>query len=192
MPNDFMHWSYQHPDHLTLDDFENNNTALNTAGGSVSFPGSLTVTEGSIGSCSFHPFTNGTGGVTWVGAGDIYESDVPAADKDVSAYSHLSFRVTQVPDGGVLNPVDTDKTLIVRLVDGDGDSRKALTVDFRDIPYPYERSATNRPCEMKNVRIPLRTFAMNNSGVDLDDIDRVEIEFPGTGKVAIDEVQFTQ
>ncbi|MCB1036856.1 MAG: hypothetical protein KDD47_23725, partial [Acidobacteria bacterium] len=192
MPNDSMHWSYQHPDHLTADDYENGNTTLNTLAGGVSYPGSLSVSEGSVGSCSFHPSSNGTAGVTWTGAGDIYESVLPVGQRDVSGYSHLSFRVTQVPDGGTLNPVGADKTLIVRLVDGDGDSRKALTSDFRDIPYPYERSATNRPCQMKGVRIPLRTFAMNNSGVDLDDIVRVEIEFPGTGKVAIDDLQFTQ
>ena len=35
MPNDEMHWSYQHPTRQTLDDYENLNTAANTLGGTV-------------------------------------------------------------------------------------------------------------------------------------------------------------
>ncbi len=39
----------------------------------------------------------------------------------------------------MLNPVNQSKNLIVRLIDGGGNARKAMTIDFRDIPYPYER-----------------------------------------------------
>ncbi len=190
MRNDMMHWSYQHDDRKTLDDFQGTpNTFVNSLGGTVSYPGSVTVTEGGFGSCSSHSTQGGT--LSWSTSGDEYESELPSGQWDVSAYSHLSFRVTQILSG-TLNPVGQDKNLIVRIVDGDGDFRKVHTVDFRDIPYPYERTPSNRPCVMKTVRIPLRTFAMNNSDVDLDDIRKVVIELPSTGYVGIDEVQFSQ
>ncbi len=192
MPNDQMHWSYQHPTHKVLDDFENSNVALNTLGGAALFPGSLSATEASVGTCSFHPSSNGTARISWTAAGDIYESQLPIGQRDVSAYSHLTFRVTQMHDNGVLNPINQEQNLIVRLVDGGGNYRKVLTVDFRDIPYPYQRYSSTYPCQMKSVRIPLRNFTMNNSGVDLTDIVRVEIEFPATGKIAIDDLQFTK
>lgn len=192
MPNDKMHWSYQHPTNKVLDDFENGNVALNTLGGTTSYPGSLTVSEGSVGSCSYHPLSNGTARFSWNSASDIYESHLPVGQRDVSPYSHLTFRITQKHDNGVLNPINQSKNLIVRLFDGGGNNRKVMTVDFRDIPYPYERSTTNYPCQMKGVRVPLRNFTMNNSGVDLTNIVRVEIEFPGTGLVSIDDLQFTK
>ncbi len=192
MPNEEMHWSYQHPDRQTMDDYENNNVATNTLGGTVTYPAGVTVSEGGIGSCSFHDGSNGSGVVSWITDQDTYVSDVPTADQDVSQYSHLSFRITQVPDGGTLNPVDQDQKVLVRLVDTAGNQRWALTSEFRQIPYPYERSLSNRPCQMKTVRIPLRTFEMNNSDVDLTAIDRVEIILPDTGKVGIDDLHFTQ
>ena len=147
------------------------------------------MAEGDIGSCSFHDNSNDSGVVSWVTDQETYVSNVPTANQDVSAYTHLSFRVTQMVDS--LNPVDQDQEVLVRLVDTDGDQRWALTSEFRQIPYPYERTATNRPCQMKTVRIPLRTFEMNNSDVDLDIIDRVEFILPDTGKVGIDDLHFT-
>jgi hypothetical protein len=42
------------------------------------------------------------------------------------------------------------------------------------------------------VRIPLRAFTMNASGVDLIDIRQVVLAFPGTGVVGIDEIEFTK
>ncbi len=74
MPNKFMHWSYQHPTHRVLDDFENGNVALNTLGGTAVFPGSLTVTEGGVPSCSFHSWNNQTSEMTWLAGGDIYKA----------------------------------------------------------------------------------------------------------------------
>lgn len=193
MPNDQMHWSYQHPGQKVLDDFENGNVATNTLGGATTVVGSLALTEGSVGTCSHHPTTNGSGGLTWTAAGDLYETELPVGQRDVSMFSHLSFRVTQKHDNGVLNPIGQEKNVIVRLFDGGGDNRKVLTVDFREIPYPWERntSASGYKCQMKGVRIPLRNVTMNNSGVDLSDIVKVQIEFPGTGKISIDDLQFT-
>lgn len=193
MPNDQMHWSYQHPGQKVLDDFENGNAALNTLGGAATVTGSLALTESSVGSCGYHPGTNGSAGLSWTTAGDLYETELPPGQRDVSAFTHLSFRVTQKHDSGVLNPVGQEKNVIVRLFDGNGDNRKVMTVDFREIPYPWQRntSAAGYKCQMKGVRIPLRNFTMNNSGVDLTDIVKVQIEFPGTGKISIDDLQFT-
>jgi hypothetical protein len=189
LPNAMMHWSYQHDDRRTLDDYQGApNPFVNSLGGSVSVSGSATITEGGFGACSNHLTQSGRLG--WSTTGDEYESELPAGQWDVSQYGYLSFRVTQIPDS--LNPVGQEKNLIVRIVDGDGDFRKVHTVDFRTIPYPYERSLSSRPCQMKTVRIPLRNFTMNNSDVDLDDLRKVIVELPDTGYVGIDDLHFTQ
>lgn len=192
MPNQYMHWSYQHPTQKVLDDFENGNTTLNTLGGAVSLAGGPTVSEGGIPFCALHSWNENTGGVAWSASGGIYASTLPVGQRNVSGFTHLTFRVAQVSDGGGLNPVGQSKNLIVRLVDAGGNARKVMTVDFRDIPYPYERSPGWDVCQMKSVRIPLRNFTMNISGVDLSNLLRVEIELPGTGQIAVDDLQFTK
>lgn len=199
---DMMHWGYQDPVRLTVDDYQQGmpgSITTNSLGGSVSLtPGFATSAEtsfGAGGSPSDPCFYHQTWGVK-LGWNSLqsYESTLPAAQQDVSMYTHLSFRITQVPDGGTLNPVGSPKNLRVNLQDADGD--KALwdldTDDFTPIPYPYQRSAVDAQCQMKMVRIPLQNFTMNNSGVDLNKIQKVVIRFPGTGLVGIDDIQFSK
>ena len=66
------------------------------------------------------------------------------------------------------------------------------TDDFTPVPYPYLRSPTSGQFQLKTVRIPLRNFTMNNSGVDLDRIAKVEIILQSSGLVGIDDVQFSK
>jgi len=40
------------------------------------------------------------------------------------------------------------------------------------------------------VRIPLRNFAMNNSGVDLTNIVKITIRTEGAGEIGIDDIEF--
>jgi len=189
MPNNAMHWSYQHPDRKTVDDYENLDVWTNTLSGAVGFFGTPFL-EGNIGSCSFHENNNDSGVLTWVTSNESYTSVLPSSEKNVSMYTHISFRITQVHPY-INNPVGLDKEVKVYL-HSSSNSRWALSSDFRRIPYPYERSLTSRPCQMNTVRIPLKAFTRNNSGVDLTDIVELEIIFLGTGKVGIDDLHFTK
>ena len=123
-----------------------------------------------------------------------YESNLPAAKQDISSYTHLAFRVTQVGNSATLNPVGSTKNLKVNLLDTDGDSAMwdLDTNDFTDILYPYQRTSTSNQWQMKTIRIPLQNFTMNNSGVDLDRIEKIIIKFQGTGLIGIDDIQFTK
>ncbi len=197
MRNDMIHWGYQDADRLTVDDFEQSphNINSNSLGGAVTLsPGFSAALEEFLNPSLGNQFYHQTWGVRlgW-NASKSYESNLPAANQNVSAYTHLSFRVTQIDDSGSLNPIGNPKNLKVNLRDTDGDS--ALwdldTNDFTDIPYPYRRTATSTQWQMKTVRIPLQNFTMNNSGVDLDKIEKIIINFQSTGLVGIDDVQFT-
>ena len=189
MPNDAMYWSYQHPDRKTVDDYENLDVWTNTLSGAANFLGTPFL-EGDIGYCSFHENNNDSGVLTWVTSNESYESLLPLIEQDVSSYTHISFRIAQVHPH-IDNPVGLDREVKVYLYSS-SNSRWALSSDFSQIPYPYERSSTSRPCQMNTVRIPLKAFTRNNSGVDLTAIEKVKIEFLAAGKVGIDDLHFTK
>ncbi len=198
MRNDMMHWSYQDPVRLVVDDFEQaphaGGLSTNTLGESVAVSGVLPVTD-EIELRSFNGFFHDTWGARlgWNGNGR-YTSHLPAALQDVSPYTHLAFRVSQIIDGGVANPVGQPKNIMVNVEDTDGDQAMwdLHTDDFTPIPYPYLRTSTTGQFQLKTVRIPLRNFTMNNSGVDLDRITKVEIILQGAGLVGIDDLQITK
>jgi hypothetical protein len=198
---DMMHWSYQDAVRLRVDDFQQGMPgaiATNSLNGPVTLsPGFTQSAETSFGAggapsdpCFYHQ----TWGVKlgWNSA-QTYASELPAGQQDVKAYTHLSFRVTQIPDA-LLSPVGSPKNLQVNLQDTDGDSAAwdLDTDDFTPIPYPYQRAVGNVQCQMKTVRIPLRSFTKNNSAVELDKIQKVVIKFPGTGLVGIDDIHFSK
>jgi hypothetical protein len=43
---------------------------------------------------------------------------------------------------------------------------------------------------MNGVRIPLRNFTQNNSGVNLTDIVKITIRTEGSGEIGIDDIEF--
>jgi hypothetical protein len=70
------------------------------------------------------------------------------------------------------------------------------TDQFDPIPHPYERSggwcgtSCSNQAQMTGVRIPLRNFTMNNSGVDLTNIVKITIRTEGSGEIGIDDIEF--
>lgn len=189
MRNDMTHWSYQDASRRTLDDFQDASATVNTLGGAVTLSG-LAQASQSPTALGFHQTTVMTLG--WNSATATYTSAIPTAQNDVSAYTHLSFRISQIaPDP--LNPPGGAQGVIVRLSDTASSYRTSETRGFTPIPYPYQRGSSYAHA-MKTVRIPLRAFTLNNSGVDLTDIATVSIEFDSasTGRIAIDDLAFTQ
>lgn len=207
MPNDFVFWTYQDAQRKALDNFEQTplNAAANTLGGAVTAPGFTLFEERLLNnSSSDYPpgfpsdaqFFHDTLGLKlgW-GAAQTYTSELPAGQRDVSAFTHLTLRaakrVTGAPGAGP--GVD----LQVNLEDGAG--HKALwdlsTSQFDRIPHPFARSGGNCPActnqaQMVGVRIPLRNFTQNNSQVDLADVVRVTIKTVGAGEIGLDDIEF--
>ena len=143
--------------------------------------------------------------LSWTGNA-TYKSNIPSAHKDISSYKFLCFRAAKAPP---LDATETDPIILyVNLEDNSGN--KALwnlnTDQFDHIPHPYRKRIPDlnnliRPVDiggdpvdmisLTTVRIPLKNFTMNNSGVNLTDIKRVIIKFSGSGEIGIDDLEFT-
>jgi len=186
MNNDVIRWSYQDPNRMTVEDFEtgppgNNKNSLN---GQYTFdPQFLTTIEDDFDTDSRHITVKLE--LSWDQTALEYENELPVAHRDVTPWTHLAVRVMQFIDP--LNPVGTAETLRVKLVDGNDIYRVVWTDDFESIPYP-----DNNISQMKTVRLPLKSFAQNNSGVDLTDIRKIIIKVQGTGSIALDDLQITR
>ena len=114
-------------------------------------------------------------------------------------YSHLTFRVgKKVLAAGGSGP---DVSLLVQLTDGLGHTAlwPQRTDQFERIPYPYpgmravfQFGMPPNPAQMTGVRIPLRNFTMNNSGVLLNDIVSITFTTEGADEIAIDDIEVGQ
>jgi hypothetical protein len=117
---------------------------------------------------------------------------VPAAQQDASGFEALSFRVAQTNSGA--NPVSGNQDFQVELVSG-GASKAVYASRFGAIPKPYDHPffAQNHNV-MTTIRIPLHSFIMNNSGVNLSSIDTIRIRFLGpiTGEIYVDDIEFSR
>lgn len=202
MRNDLLFWTYQDPERKALDNFEQMplNAAANTLGGAAAGPGFTLIEERLLNWNSTdyagglpldNRFFHDTIGLKlgW-GSGQTYTTDIPAGQRDVSAFTHLTFRVAKRVPGP--NPgTGPDVNLYVNIEDGAGN--KALwdlrTDQFDRIPHQYN-AGQGVQSQMNGVRVPLRNFTQNNSDVDLTDVVRVIIRTEGSGEVGIDDVEF--
>jgi len=186
LQNDALRWSYQDPNRVTVEDFDtgppgNNKNSLN---GQYTFdPLFLTTDEDDWDTDSLH--TTFKLELSWDLSGLEYENEIPVAHRDFTPWTHLALRVMQFQDA--LNPVNAQTKLRVKLVDGNDNYRVVWTDDFESIPYP-----DNNVSQMKTVRLPLKSFAQNNSGVDLGDIRKIIITVQNTGSIALDDLHVTR
>jgi hypothetical protein len=206
MANQFVFWTYQDGDRKALDNFEQTplNAAQNTLLGSVTAPGFTTFEERLLNNGGTdYPgvlptdtqFFHDTLGLklAWA-APQTYTTNIPAGI-DVSAYTHLTLRAAKKVGGAPMaGPV---VNLLVNVQDGGGHTGmwNIRTDQFDPIPHPYLRSggwcaACTNQALLVGVRIPLRNFTMNNSGVDLTNIVRVTIITEGSGEIGIDDIEF--
>jgi hypothetical protein len=201
MRNDVTFWTYQSGQRNALDNFEQvpANAGLNTLGGAVTAPGFTTFAErlltagGSIYTGPLPPtdsaFYHDTLGLRlgW-NAAQTYTSQLPAGQRDVSAYTHLTFRAAKRPAVAGTGP---DMSVEVNIKDGAGNTAlwPIPSSQFDRIPHPYN-SGFGVQAQMVGVRIPLRNFTQNNSQVDLTDIVEVTIRTQGTDEAGIDDIEF--
>jgi hypothetical protein len=126
-------------------------------------------------------WTAGTAQVTYT---------VPVAQRDVSGFEVLSFRVAQTNSAD--NPVSGDQDFQVELAGG-GRTKATYAGNFGRIPKPYDRGGWSQNV-MFTVRIPLHSFIMNNAGVTLNNVDTVRFRFtsPVKGEIYVDDVEFSR
>jgi hypothetical protein len=202
MPNDFVFWSYQDENRKAVDNFEQTplNAAVNTLNGAVTAPGftafeerllnhdSTDYTGGFMADSSFYHDTLGVK-LAWA-APQTYTTVIPAGQGDVSMYTHLTLRVAKKVTGAPTTGPGVN--LFINIEDGNG--KKALwdlrSDQFDIIPHPYQRSSSSNQSLLRSVRIPLRNFTMNNSGVDLTNVAKIIIRVEGSGEIGIDDIEF--
>ena len=134
--------------------------------------------------------------VRWDNSGDHLLFSIPAADKDVSGYSVLSFRVTQKIDSAE-NTANQAQNFRVSLKDASNDERAVRVSAFTDIPFPDHRSnPLLSKSAMNTVRIPLKSYTIVCAGlakVDLQNVVSLGFVFTErpTGEIEIDDIEFT-
>lgn len=162
--------------HAKLDDGSLNGTAADGAtASSVSGPSAHSTQAIELG---------------WSSSAAKFTYTVPVGDRDVRAYEVFSFRASQTDSA--LNPAVGVQTFWVELTGG-GHSQAIYTGRFDPIPKPYNRNGSTHNI-MTTVRIPLHSFIMNNTDVDLTDIDTVRFLFlsPSQGQIYVDDIEFSR
>jgi len=195
-----VHTSHQEESTLAVDSFEQtpHDATSNSLGGSVtsSTLASPPAEDFLHNLDTFSPHMTSGGDVAWSSTMGVYLSNLPAANKDLSGFDALSFRVTQ-RYGSQQNPANQLLDLYVRLTDSNGQSRSIRTGAFAAIPYPYERGVAQLiKSALKSVRIPLASYTVANAGsqnVDLTKVQSIAFEFAGrpTGEIEIDDIEMT-
>lgn len=208
MPNQYVFWTYQDESRKAVDNFEQTplNASVNTLTGMVTAPGFTVFEERLLNYNSTdyvgvfatdNKFFHDTLGLklAW-SAPQTYTTTIPSGQGDVSIYTHLTLRAAKKVTGAPTTGPGVN--LHVNIEDGNG--KKALwdlrTDQFDAIPHPYQRSGgwcgsdCSNQAQLVGVRIPLRNFTMNNSGVDLSNIVKITIRVEGSGEIGLDDIEF--
>ncbi|MGQ0639858.1 MAG: hypothetical protein ACT4P6_03660 [Gemmatimonadaceae bacterium] len=190
-----------------VDNFEGGvaNWQTSSIGGVVSHGATLPV-DPSEGRLCDHPMAAGLDPqspheskglkVRWDGTGDRLTFDIPNADRDVSSWSVLSFRVTQ-KEASPHNAANQAQNLRVALRDSAANERAIRVSAFGTIPFPDQRSdASVRKSAFTTIRIPLTSYTIVCAGqvqVDLHNIVSLSFAFSevSTGEIEIDDIEFT-
>jgi hypothetical protein len=158
-----------------------------------------------------HVQQNTSGGyVGWSTPGSAYVVDL--ADKDVSLFRVLTFRIAQAllsgtPPADPRNPLNTAKNFRVGLTDTSGRLAAVDLAGFlQALPYPYVRNDEPVPGHVgptpsaaefgtksafTSVRLPLWAFKAAAPKLDLTHLANLRLMLDGTGLVVIDNIEFS-
>lgn len=123
----------------------------------------------------------------WTGTSSSYRYNFSPAN--LSNFEVLSFRAAQT--NAAVNPA-TNLEFTVALSSG-SNVRAIYSGQFGPIPRPYDRGGFTQNV-LTTIRIPLHSFIMNNTHVDLTAIDSIQIRFNVTnpGDIYVDDVEFSR
>lgn len=204
-------WTYQDANRTRVDDFEQLPVTVdkNSLNGDVTGPGFAVLDEFLLNynrtdymappalpvqDTQFYHDTIGSV-LNWA-ADATYITEIPGG-MDVSGFSHLTLRVAKKVSGAPVTGPDVN--IFINVEDGmmNGAMWDLRSDQFDRIPHPFERGPSpmgwfQHPNQalLTGVRIPLRNFTMNNSGVMLSDIRKIIIKVSGSGSIGIDDIEF--
>jgi hypothetical protein len=194
---------YQDSTREDVDNFEGAHSAISwqssTINGTVGHAGTLPAdpSEDEIHDIDgLSPHDTGGLKLRWDNLTDKLEFSIPAANKDVSNFVAISFRVSQVA-GSMENPANQSQNLRVALRDGSNNERAVRVSAFSAIPTPDPRAMANlTKSAMNTVRIPLKSYSIVCAGqpqVNLKDVVMLTFSFSEQtkGEIDIDNIEFT-
>ncbi len=135
----------------------------------------------------------------WINTGTVYyEQTIVPALSDFTEYRVLSFRVCQ----GTRHPntviLDDGLTLSITLRDQYGTSSTIRTGNYGFVTSPYKRTGYGLGAgwgnEFCTIRLTLKDFLTNGSGIDLGHIEAVRFEFGSDfgserGRIGLDDIE---
>ena len=199
--NDPVYPSYDTADARTVDHYQDSpdDITRNTLNGAVANSGGFDVFDefrfNQGGGDTYNgTFFHDTDGLVarWLKTNETFESEIPAAQSDNSAYRMLSVRIGQVNDSA--NSASTTMNVTFGLEDGSGLRVNVETVSVGRIPHPYAHPFGAKSM-MRTLRIPFACFDRPpEATVDVSDIEAVHYGSDPTpqGALAIDQIQFSE
>jgi len=128
--------------------------------------------------------------VDWTTTSNVLKVNVDktttTAVKDATPYDYISFRIGHVVDLTSGYAYEDLSKVKIKLADLSGVISERL-ID-RPVPEPFKRQNRLIKSAMMTVRLPLSSFT---GAADLATIKFVYFEFPGTGTVIMDDLEFT-
>jgi hypothetical protein len=198
-----LYMQYSDTTNRQVDNFEGPHSATSwqtsTIGGNVTDSGTLPVTpsENNLPTLDVQS-PHETAGLLfrWDNTADTLKYDIPPASRNVTAFSALSFRISQ-KSGSAFNPANMAQDLRVKLTDSANNARSIRVSKFREIPFPDVRGIFSfTKSAMCTVRVPLSSYiiqVINTQKVDLSNVTGITFEFleKPAGEIEIDSIEFT-
>ena len=214
---DLMYREGTIPTKLVLDDYQTN-PAINKSSSGISVAATVSgLTEGEMddpdstftnSAAPFNGFTvSGTGAdnsrgavFEWNGNDAYYAYFIPGG-APLGLFKTFSFRACQATRDNLTTPALGDLTFNVTAVDSSGVfSRINISAFGGGIEEPYQRTSCGSGAgwanEFETVRIPIEAFAYNNSGIDMNSIIAIGMEFgpshgSNEGRIGLDDVELS-
>jgi len=134
--------------------------------------------------------------IRWDDIGQRLVWTIPAAHKDVTAFTVLSLRVT-IKEGSPNNIANLPQDFRVSLKDLANNQRAIRVSAFAVVPWPDQGSNLDlRKSALTSVRVPLKAYTIVAAGapvVDLQNIAELALEFTirDLGEIEVDDIEFT-
>ena len=196
--------SYQDPEHLNVDDFEDRSgLALNSLGG-MNASGMLSPVseeylweprDNTAESSYFHETSGLLAGWQRMSDQAYFRLSIPTDRmKDLSAYPYLSFRIMQIVGKEIPVKQDQDLDLDVGLEDKHGGTAFVRVGMYDRLPFPYARP-DSLISMLQTVRLGVACFSSElHMGIDSTSIKAIHFRFnrQPAGLVGIDSIQFSK
>ena len=189
-----VHIAHQRTLAKIVDDFDHGGgKTVNSLGGSVTVSGAMPLFDlVSFRSSGFNTsFRGDTDGLVLGANGEgIYETTLPAGDRDVRRYRTLSLRIARIRESAVLPPEEQPADFSVTLIDTSGNVANGRFDVTQTATTPYPAPGGGSPTILSTVRVPLVHFKRDNLRFDFQRVEKIQIRLRGDLNLAIDDIMF--